>query len=105
MEMTKEKRDAIVTTLYEKCGNGEISRDQREALIQKANAMFVATEAPVEHVESESNTESTNELSPREKYNMFKEAVYNKCTKGEITVEAREELLEKAREEFLTISE
>lgn len=109
MKMTKEVRDTLVTTLYEKCANGEISRDQRELLIQKANSMFVAEasvqteETPVE--ETPVVEEAREELSPKEKYNIFKESVYEKYTEGKITLEQREELLEKAREKFLSITE
>ena len=111
MTMTKEKRDALVTVLYEKCANGEISREQRELLIQKANSMFVATEAPIvkESTENEPTVEAvveeSKELSPKEKYNLFKESVYEKYTTGKITIDQREELLEKAREKFLNITE
>ena len=113
MAMTKEKRDTIVSTLYEKCANGEISLNQRELLIQKANNLLIAescinnessftesTETVIENAENEKT-----ELSPKEKYNIFKESVYAKCIKGEITIEAREELLEKAREKFFPITE
>lgn len=104
MEMTKEKRDLIITTLYERCSNGEISCTQREKLIQKVNSMFVvkeSTELPNDQI----NTTNTKEYSPTEKYSMFKESVYKKYNNKEITLEQREELLEKARDKFFTISE
>ena len=44
MEMTKDLRDKIVTILYEKCANGEISLGQREMLIRKANKELMITE-------------------------------------------------------------
>jgi hypothetical protein len=112
MLMTKEKRDTIVSVLYEKCSNGEISLNQRELLIRKANNMLITessidsdnSSASIEFMESAVESEKS-ELSPKEKYKMFKECVYTKCAKGEITVEMRESLLEKAREKFFPISE
>lgn len=102
MEMTKEKRDLIITNLYDRCAKGEISRNQREKLIQKTNSMFTATESAVE---TESvNTTEMEKNSPKEKYEMFKESVYKKFSNGEITIETREILLEKARDTFFTLS-
>jgi hypothetical protein len=102
MEMTKEKRDTIIDTLYERCSNGEISISQREALIQKTNSLFITTESSNLSTESEEDTliETKTYISPKEKYHMFKESVYKKYSSGEITLEAREELLEKARDKF-----
>ena len=101
MRMTKEKRDIIVNSLYDRFSKGEISREQREKLIQKTNSMFVATESVDQHDES---TEQA-ELTPMEMYNIFKESVYEKYANKEITIEMRESLLEKARDKFLPISE
>ena len=100
MKMTKEKRDLIKDTLYERCSNGEISCAQREKLIQKMNSMFVVSES----TNQTTNTEE-REFSPVEKYNMFKESVYEKYNKKQITLEQREELLERARDRFFTVSE
>lgn len=102
MEMTKEKRDKIITTLYERCSKGEISCEQRETLIRKTNSMFVVSESTER---PETTVNNTKELSPKEKYNAVKSAVYTKHSNGEITLEQREELLEKARDRFCTISE
>lgn len=96
MLMTKEKRDTIVSALYERCSNGEISIDQREKLIQKTNSMFIVNETETHNVKESAQVE----LSPKEKYNMFKESVYKKYADGEINAEAREMLLEKARDRF-----
>ena len=114
MNMTKETRKTLVDELYNRCANGEISLEQRECLILKVNSMYM------ESVMDNNNTPETSEvvidtveepvkeskqISPNEKYTMFKNAVYKKYSTGEITLEAREELLEKARNEFFTISE
>ena len=104
MEMTKELREKFIDVLYERCANGEISRDQRELLIEKVNSMFVATESETTTVDTDNVTES-REFSSKEKYNMFRESVYAKCANGDITVEQREALLEKARDSFLQIEE
>lgn len=105
MEMTRTKRDAIITSLYERCSKGEISVAQRESLIQKTNSMFIATESTKEPVVDTVNEEKQLEISPMDKYDLFKESVYQKCAKGEITLENREELLAKARDKFFTIPE
>lgn len=111
MKMTKEMHDKIVTNLYERYGNGEISYKQREILIQKANSRLITESFNNEEIHIDNNEdiikpelENTN-LTPKEKYNMFKESVYNKHIKGEITLEVREELLERAREKFFTYTE
>lgn len=104
MKMTKEMRDNLVTVLYERCSKGEISVEQRELLIQKANSAFVA-ESTEKTVEEETPVVETQELTAKEKYDRIKTMVYEKCTNGEITVDQREELLEKARDRFLTITE
>jgi hypothetical protein len=104
MEMTKESRDTIITSLYEKYGKGEISATQREQLIQKVNSKFYTemTAVTTEKAKSDDKPEKkTKELSSKEKYDLFKTTVYDKCKNGEITEEFREELLEKAREKFL----
>ena len=107
MKMTKEMRDNIITVLYEKCANGEISIDQRELLIQKANSALITEDV---ETETDLETEATNivestELSPKEKYDAFKTLVYEKCAEGELTEDEREDLLVKAVDRFLTISE
>ena len=131
MTMSKENRDTIISSLYERCSNGEISVSQREALIQKTNSMFFATEFSKQNTSNEDNVveesvennieettveESVDEeiidssivesnLSPKEKYNLFKESVYERYSKGDIGITVREELLEKARDKFFTFSE
>ena len=114
MNMTKETRKTLVDALYNRCANGEISLEQRERLILKINSMYTesamnndtdpeTTEVIADVVEE--SVEEPKQISPNEKYTMFKNLVYKKCSTGEITLEAREELLEKARNEFFTVSE
>ena len=104
MEMTKKNRDLIITTLYEKCSEGEISVSQREKLIQKVNSMLVVSESAKKN-DNYVNITNDTELSSLEKYKMFKESVYTKYSNGDITLEQREELLEKARDRFYEITE
>ena len=102
--MTNEQRDALVEVFYEKCANGEISRAQRELLIQKANSQFIATEACVKAEAADDDKcdkKSDKKLTPKEKYDKVKEALYEKHSKKEITEEQREALLEMARDKFL----
>ena len=124
MEMTKEKRDIIITSLYEKYGKGEISANQRELLIQKVNDKFytemvsiemeaakakeeskeeetASEETPKEETKDDSKKES-KELSPKEKMEKFTEVVNKQCEDGKITEEFRDQLLEKAKEKFLS---
>ena len=118
--MTKDTRDNLITALYDKYGKGEISVTQREQLIQKINDKFYTeavsimaekakeekTEEPVveepkseEPVAEEPATEEPTPCST-EKFDTFKKAVEEKCKKGEITEEIRDQLLEKAKEVF-----
>ncbi len=63
-------------------------------------------EEPKEKEEAPKDKEkSSKKLTKKEKYEIFKDAVYKKCKDGEITEEFREQLLEKARETFLPDSE
>ena len=110
MEMTKEIRDTLVTTLYERCSIGEISRNQRELILQKINSLFVATEAKKncdegECDKSDKSDKAEKKLSPKEKYKIFKDEVYKRCANKEFDEDTREALLEKAREEFLKESD
>lgn len=100
MTMTKKTRDDFITIVYEKYANGEISENQRELLIQKANSCIDLDSLNVVNEKTE-EPKKQKKLSPKEKYDMFKKAVYKKCEDGEITEDFREELLEKARDEFL----
>lgn len=104
MEMTKEKRDMIITSLYDKYGKGEISVTQREQLIQKMNDKFYTEMAAITTEKAKSEDDESDkaakELSPKEKFELFKTTVEERCEKGEITEDFRDQLLEKAKEKF-----
>lgn len=105
MEMTKELRDTIVTELYQRCAKGEISCNQRETLIRKTNSMFTVNESVQTSKPETIVSNNQKEISSKEKYNLFKESVYKKYANKKITLEQREILLEKAKNEFMEISE
>lgn len=100
--MTKENRKTIIDALYNRCANGEISLEQRELLIRKVNSLHDITEScDIENVSEEMNIDTDDELiSSSQKYEMFKDAVYRKCKNGDITLDMREKLLQKARDKF-----
>lgn len=117
--MTKDTRDNLITTLYDKYGKGEISVTQREQLIQKINDKFYTeavsimaekakeekveepvAEEPVEEPATEEPAAEESTPCSTEKFDKFKKAVEEKCKKGEITEEIRDQLLEKAKEAF-----
>lgn len=96
MNMSKDNRDRIIASLYERCQNGEISVNQRELLIKKLNSSFTPTETQF----TESKHESL--AIKRDKFNAISDRLYQDCARGIITLEQREILLERAREEYLT---
>lgn len=127
MEMSKENRDTVISSLYSRCFGGEISVEQREALIQKAKTMCAnfeaakaraaqvkvekAVEAPAKKVEApvvrervSRPTVQKESVPPSERFNLFKDAAYAKCADGKFNLEFREELLKKARERFFNQS-
>ena len=111
MEMTREIRDNLITSLYDRYGKGEISINQRELLIQKINDKFYTESVAImnENTNTENEPEvepaiepeeTSNETPTNEKFDLFKESVDKKFEAGEITEELREQLLEKARAKF-----
>lgn len=110
MEMTKEKRDTIITSLYDRYGKGEISATQREQLIQKVNDTFYTEMVSIttEKAKSEQEEDKAKKAKDskdcdkpsKEKFELFKKTVDERCEKGEITEEFRDQLLEKAKEKF-----
>ena len=108
MNMTKEQRDEFISVLYDKCSKGEISRDQREKLIQKVNSMFVVpndTHTTPEVDACVPHEHTCDDMTPKQKYEMFKALVYKKWHQNEIDTCTREELLVKARELFCPTAE
>lgn len=88
----KEKKLSI----YESCQKGEITLEERESLLSDLDKEAVLQEC-------ESNEEAS--MSSREKCKAVIEALYEKCSKGEITLEEREYLIEKAQSQFLESGE
>jgi hypothetical protein len=112
MEMNKETRDTIITSLYDKYGKGEISATQREQLIQKINDKFytemtaIMTEKAKVKEAEETETEDAEkpdkecDKKSNDKFDKFKEEVDKRCENGETTEDFRDQLLEKAKEKF-----
>lgn len=83
----KEKKLSI----YESCQKGEITIEEREELLADMDREFLLKECEdIQHIS----------LSNREKYKGVVNALYEKCSEGEITVEEREYLINKARDQF-----
>jgi hypothetical protein len=104
MEMTKEKRDLLITSLYDKYGKGEISANQRELLIQKINDKFYTEAVAIMTEKAKSDKKECDEKSEEpctnKKYDKLKKSIEKKFEDGEITEEVRDKLLEKAKEKF-----
>ena len=106
MIRTIEDRDRVINALYNKCKEGEISVNQREALIQRARTEYMLESSKVEETVEEVPTEEVVEeagkekkkMSPKTKFNKLKKEIYQRCKDGEITEDQREELIEKARD-------
>lgn len=90
--MTKEEKNSLASIIYERYSVGEISLDERENLIKELNNKYIKENTLVEDFEIDEDV--------LDKLNMFKEAVYDKCARGEITLETREKLITRANEEF-----
>lgn len=90
--MTKEEKNSLASIIYERYSIGEISLDKRENLLKELNNKYIKENTLVEDVEIDEDV--------LDKLNMFKEAVYDKYSNGEITLETREKLIARANEEF-----
>ena len=90
--MTKEEKNSFASIIYERYSAGEISLDERENLIKELNNKYIKENTLVEDFEIDEDV--------LDKLNMFKEAVYDKYSNGEITLETREKLIARANEEF-----
>lgn len=91
--MTKEEKNSIASIIYERYSVGEISLDEREDLLKELNNKYIKENTLVEDFEIDEDV--------LDKLRMFKEAVYEKYSKGEITLETREKLIARANEEFV----
>jgi hypothetical protein len=90
--MTKEEKNSIASIIYERYSVGEISLDEREDLLKELNNKYIKENTLVEDFEIDEDV--------LDKLNMFKESVYDKYARGEITLETREKLITRANEEF-----
>lgn len=96
--MTKQEKAKYVKVLYERCALGEISINQREALIRKMNDSFVVKES------SCNSLKIPRGYTPSQVYSLYKESVYKKFTDGLITESTREELLLDARNKLASLA-
>ena len=91
----KESEDFINArkSIYESCNRGEISLDEREDLLQDLNRKMMVQES--EDISIENG--STN----KQKFDSVCRSIYERCSNGEITLNEREILIDKARAMFL----
>lgn len=100
MVMTKETRNALISKLYENCKIGEISVNQRDILIEKVNKEY-ELENDINNEKNSDDSDITTVMeNVSDKYNKIKNTVYKKFINNEITLEQREVLLEKARDDL-----
>lgn len=104
MKLNKDQRNKMISVLYERCSNGEISVKQRELLIGKLNnSVYMESGIPEQCVDKKADDSSVLKsagLSSTEKYGKIKKVLYERCNNGEITVEQREELLLRAKNDI-----
>ena len=93
--MTMKERDLLISVIYERCSCGEISIEERENLIDDVKEKYIRENTIIEDVEIDEDV--------LDKINMFKEAVYEKYSNGEITLEEREELIDRVQKEFIDV--
>lgn len=85
--------------LYEACNRGEITIEEREELFQNLRDKFYLESAtPIEVVTEQSG------LSNKEKFEKIRTILYERCNRGELTIEEREELVFKAKEKIFSES-
>lgn len=85
-----------VKTLYESCSEGKITLDEREELLAQLNTNAVLGDE-IARVD--------NSMIAKEKYDAVAKALYKRCQDGEITVDEREQLLDKAKATIFQIKE
>jgi hypothetical protein len=78
----------LVKELYEACSEGKITLEEREELLSRMNGNQVLS-GELDRID--------NSLMAREKYDAVVKALYEKCQAGEISVEDRARLIEKAK--------
>lgn len=90
-----EYKDAV-KELYESCSAGKITIEEREELLAELdkNVMVADEIARVD-----------NSMMAKEKYDAVVKALYARCQAGEITVDERELLIEKAKKDIFQIKD
>lgn len=84
--------------IYEACSKGEITVEEREELLQNLKDRLYLSEA---YTDDEVLLEEEG-LSKKEKFEKVRSVLYERCSKGELTVEQRESLIIKAKEMIFT---
>ena len=84
--------------LYEACSNGEITIQEREELLSELKEELFYTEETIDATISEEN----ENLTKQEKFDKIKKELYRKCSDNEISVEEREDLINKAKEKIFS---
>ena len=90
IEMAKSNPENRKLALYEACDRGEITIEEREELLKD---IFES-----EYIENTDEILHDDRYSMTQKFDKVRAILYEKCNNGEITVEARESLINKARE-------
>ena len=83
--------------LYEACSNGEITIQEREELLSELKEELFYTEETIDATISEDEN-----LTKQEKFDKIKKELYRKCSDNEISVEEREDLINKAKEKIFS---
>ena len=91
--MNIETKDKLISEVYRRYTNGEITLEQREELIGRVNDKYI----------KENTFDITISINNNllDKLDIFKEQVYEKYANGEITLEQREELIKKFKDEYI----
>ena len=104
--MNKVTREKVKRELYNRCQMGEISINQRETLLQKLseknyeNYLF---EKALEEIDRPLKPKKrTYKENPKVLFERAKSEIYTRHAKGEISLTQREDLIAKARKEFMT---
>lgn len=86
--------DTEKKAIYEACSKGEITLEEREELLQNLKDRQYLSEA---YTDDEVLLEEEG-LSNKEKFEKVRSVLYERCSKGELTVEQRESLIMKAKD-------
>lgn len=96
-EVAKEKANDIFEKeklkLYEACSTGLITEDQREELLSRFKNMSKVEESVI-------SNNINDDFSNRDKFDAVKKDIYERCAKGEFTIDVREDLIKEAYSRF-----